>query len=362
LLFKSSTAAVYAHPNHLLFMRGEDLIIQGFDTQHFELTGEPVRVASHASASARDSAGGGFGLGAFSASDNGVIAYRSASGAAPDRFLWVSPAGTEIETALTLGYYRDPAISPNGHEIAFAKKDSADGQYDISILDLETRKETQFTTDPADDLVPIWSPDGKTIMFRSSRKAGPGLYRKNADGSGAEELIYPIKQGFVPYAWPSQDTFIYFAGDHNDASILTLSDRKSKAIGLGVNGADPSLSPDSRWLAFSDTRDMQLVVTTYPTSSTRLPVAANAADLRWNRDGKKLFYVSTATGELMGIDVIPGNPPQFGPPRRIYAGPLDYLTGHSFDLMSDESRFLVHVPDPGGEITVLMNWPAFLTK
>jgi Tol biopolymer transport system component len=210
--------------------------------------------------------------------------------------------------------------------------------------------------------VPIWSPDGKAIIFRSSRKAGPGLYRKNADGSGAEELIYPIKEAFVPYGWPSKDTFIYFAGDHNDVSILTLSDRKSRTAGLGVLGADPSLSPDGRWLAFGELRGMQLVVTTYPASSTRLPVAANAADLRWNRDGKKLFYVSTATGELMNVDVTPGNPPQFGPPHRVYAGPLDYLTGHSFDLLRNESRFLVHVPDPGGEITVLMNWPALLSK
>ena len=96
-------------------------------------------------------------MGAFSASDNGVIAYRAASGAAPDRFLWVGPDGKELAPALPSGYYRDPAISPNGRQIAFARKDSADGQYDISIRDLATGRETKFTADPADDLAPIWS-------------------------------------------------------------------------------------------------------------------------------------------------------------------------------------------------------------
>jgi serine/threonine protein kinase/Tol biopolymer transport system component len=363
LVFRSMTAAVYAHPNHLLFMRGGDLVIQGFDTQHFELTGEPVRVVSHASASVRNRSGGGFGLGAFSASDNGVIAYRAASVAAPDRFLWLGPDGKELGPALPPGYYRDPAISPSGRQIAFARKDSADGQYDISILELATGKETKFTADPADDLVPLWSPDGKAIIFSSSRKTGPGLYRKNADGSGAEELIYPIKESFAPYQWPSPDTFVYFAGDHQeDVSILTLSDRKSRGAGLGAQGADPSLYPDGRWLAFVDVRGIRVVVTTYPPSSTRLVVAANGADTRWSRNGKKLFYVSTATGELMNVEVTPGNPPQFGSPRRIYAGPLDYLTGHSFDLTPDENRFLVHVPDPGGDITVLVNWPSLLSN
>ena len=104
------------------------------------------------------------------------------------------------------------------------------------------------------------------------------------------------------------------------------------------------------------------MVTTYPPSSTRLVIAPNGADLRWSRNGKKLYYVSTATGELMDVEVTPGNPPQFGPPHRVYAGPLDYLTGHSFDLTPDESRFLVHVPDPGGEVTVLVNWPALLSN
>jgi hypothetical protein len=93
LLFKSTTAALYAHPNHLLFMRGEDLVIQAFDTQRFELTGEPVRVVSHASASVRNNSGGGFGPGAFSASDNGVIAYRAASGPHPTASYGSVPTG-----------------------------------------------------------------------------------------------------------------------------------------------------------------------------------------------------------------------------------------------------------------------------
>ena len=60
----------------------------------------------------------------------------------------------------------------------------------------------------------------------------------------------------------------------------------------------------------------------------------------------------------MRVDVTPGNPPRFGSPRRVCVGPLDFFTIHSFDLTPDEDRFIVHTPHPGGEMTVLLNWPA----
>ena len=183
--------------------------------------------------------------------------------------------------------------------------------------------------------------------------------------------IYPIKELFLPYQWPSNGSFIYFQGDHpGDLSILSLPDRKSTALGLnpttsGFGASDGVLSPDSRWLAYASnvTGQYQIYVTTYPPSSTRLTVSTSGgSDTRWSKNGKELFYVSLATGELMSVDVTPGNPPEFGPPRRVYAGSLDYVTIHSFDLTPDETRFLVHIPDSGSDITVLLNWPSLLKK
>ena len=76
--------------------------------------------------------------------------------------------------------------------------------------------------------------------------------------------------------------------------------------------------------------------------------ASSGADVRWSRKGDAIFYLNSRTGELMSVDVTPGNPPRFGSPKRIYAGPLDFVTSHSFDLTPNEDRFIVHTPDPGG--------------
>ena len=80
-------------------------------------------------------------------------------------------------------------------------------------------------------------------------------------------------------------------------------------------------------------------------------------DPLWSRDGKKLFYVKPATAELMSVPVTPGNPPQFGAHTRIYSGPLEYPSGHSYDVDPKSDRLLV-APSvaPRGDITVLLNW------
>ena len=41
-------------------------------------------------------------------------------------------------------------------------------------------------------------------------------------------------------------------------------------------------------------------------------------------------------------------------------GPLDFFTIHSFDITPKEDCFIVHTPDPGGDMTVLLNWPALV--
>ena len=70
----------------------------------------------------------------------------------------------------------------------------------------------RFTFDPANELATIWSPDGKKVVFNSSRTGGPDLYQKAADGSGTEEVLLKDtfsknsrelvrgRRGFIHYA------------------------------------------------------------------------------------------------------------------------------------------------------------------
>ena len=72
-----------------------------------------------------------------------------------------------------------PRLSPNGKRLAFSNNT------DIEIYDLErgTRERLNFRAQ-ATNFDPVWTPDGRRLIFFSQREGRGGLFSRNADGSG----------------------------------------------------------------------------------------------------------------------------------------------------------------------------------
>jgi eukaryotic-like serine/threonine-protein kinase len=357
LVMKGATnPAVYAHPGQLLFLQDGKLWAQPFDTKKFERTGSPVRLSERA-------------VTPVSASENGTVIYRNST-RVPDRFVWVDWDGREIGLALRPGYYADPALSPDGSKLAFARRESPESTLDIWILEFASGTLKQFTADPADDRAPVWSPDGRSIVFWSLRPSGPGLYRKNSNGLGGEELIVPDKNQAWLYQWSPDGRYLLYFDMIQGANVATmwmysLSEHKSSPlIPSRFPEVDPLISPDGRWLAYivNEAGRYPMYLTTFPPSSTKVSaIPENVADALWSSDGKKLFFVNSTSLELWSLDVKPGNPPEFGSRQRIHAGPLDWSTAHSFDIDTKRRRVIVQVSSaPRSDLTVFLHWTALL--
>ena len=356
LLLKGAGSFVYAHPNHLLFLRGRTLLIQPFDPDRFELIGQPTQLAEDA-------------LSPLSASENGTITYRTVK-SSPNPLVWIKSDGGEIGPAMPPGYYVDPALSPDGSKLAFASRESPEASLDIWILEFASGMLRRFTVDPADDRAPTWSPDGRSIIFLSFRSGAPGIYRKSSNGVGSEERILPAQNVTWPYQWsPDGRNLLYFAGSTgaNDIFSMSLDNLKSTPlVHTPFNEVDGALSPDGRWLAYvsNESGRFEIYLTTNPPSNTKLPVTTiGGCDPIWSKDGRVLFYMNPSTTELLSVQVKMGNPPEFGAPRRLHPGPLDYATAHSFDIDPKGQKILV-APSFArqGDITVLLNWPSLLKK
>jgi Tol biopolymer transport system component len=350
--------AAFADPGHLLFIRDGTLMAQEFDLGARALRGTPTAVANNAA-------------GPISASASGAISYTTTRLATSSRMLWVNRDGTDERVMLDSGFYADPAISPNGLSIAYARKEAFSGTFDVFVRTLATGAESRLTFDPADDRSPVWSPDSREIVFSSGRTP-IGLYRKQASGAGAEVLV--TEEG-VPQVWPyqwSRDGFITSYGDDRgswDIWKLGLTDLKSQALlhAPRVNESRGSVSPDGKWLAYDarETARFEVFLTTFPPSASKLAVTTEGgAEAKWSRDGKELFYVNSATGALMSSPLTLGNPPTFGTPRIVHAGPLDWgwNSSHSFDLHPTNGRVLIEVLDSTGDLTVLLNWREMLRR
>jgi eukaryotic-like serine/threonine-protein kinase len=117
-LIASDSNAIYVR-DHLLFLRNRTLLAQPFDIRHFQIHGEPVPIAQDIEYFEP------LGQGFFSASNTGVLAYTSDTGALR-RLVWFDRGGKEIRTIGTPSDYWDVELSPDQTRLALERVGPAD--------------------------------------------------------------------------------------------------------------------------------------------------------------------------------------------------------------------------------------------
>jgi tricorn protease len=108
--------------------------------------------------------------------------------------LWLAPreGGTAVRLTAGVGIERDPVFSPDGATVAFTGQ--YEGNIDVYVVPAAGGVPRQITHHPGPDEVVGWTPDGKRIVFRSSRLSASGiptLFTVGADGGFPEELPLP---------------------------------------------------------------------------------------------------------------------------------------------------------------------------
>jgi TolB protein len=88
-----------------------------------------------------------------------------------------------------MGYVIDPAWSPNGQLLAFSWR-RPDGNYDIYVMDVVSHQLAQLTRDAGRNERPSWAPDGRHIVFESTRTGSDQIWSMLADGSMPHQLTF----------------------------------------------------------------------------------------------------------------------------------------------------------------------------
>jgi TolB protein len=86
-----------------------------------------------------------------------------------------------------MGYVIDPAWSPNGQLLAFSWRRPS-GNYDLYMMDVVSHQIRELTRDSGRNERPSWAPDGRHLVFESTRGGSRQIWIMLADGSQPHQL------------------------------------------------------------------------------------------------------------------------------------------------------------------------------
>jgi TolB protein len=143
-----------------------------------------------------------------------------------------------------------PAFSGDGRKIAFVTATGPDMRQ-LFVVNMDGTNRQQLTQDTGYDNkgYPAWSPDGKTIAFRSQRDGDDEIYTINADGTNLSRLSNNLESDDYP-SWSPDGTRILFV--RSDSIVFVMNrdgSNQRKVVSSTPDGRDfPSvLSPFPRW-------------------------------------------------------------------------------------------------------------------
>jgi Tol biopolymer transport system component len=365
----AGVGARYLPTGHIVYAVGNNLLAVPFDPDRLEMKGGPVPIVE-----------GVFRINGpqYDLSDSGTLAYipGTAGAAAAGRTLvWVDRQGKEEPITAPPNMYMFPKISPDGTRVALT---IGSGNLDIWIWDLIRKTLTRLTFDDTSESAPIWTPDGKRILFVSNRDGANGIYWKPADGTGVvEKFATAPDRTLLPYSF-SSDGKVLITGELGasstkaDIGMLSMEGNHARKALLQekFDEVQPKISPDGQWMAYSSTESGQNEVYVRPfpdidKGKWQASTSGGSSPL-WAPNGRELFYLSNDNSVMaVPVDFKPalnlGTPKILFRSTYIAAGPT---SGTPWDINSDGKRFLMmkgpesSVSTGGGprKINIVLNW------
>jgi len=366
VLLEGASSAKYAPTGHLLFTRSGVLYGIRFDPDAVETVGQPIQLISGV---AGDITSGAM---QYDLSDDGTLVYAPGdAGASARQVVKVTMGGTVEHYPLPAQQYFFPEISPDGSRIALCIGSTR--QMDIYVYNSREQNLVRFTFGGY-NRSPIWSPDGKKIVF--SRQAGSDtteIVIRNADGTGSEQVVFTRSGDITDVSdWsPDGRTLLLNVGDsptqQEGLVLLDLDDLANPRPFLVSRSLEfhGRFSPDMKYILYASNKTGAVHSFVQATSSEggfwQVSQTLNYGP-RWSASGKYIYVNNFETRTIMRFPVLPGAGFRVGEPemiapsyRTVSLDPYFF----PFDVFPDESGFVTTQPVGGGsreEIIVVLNW------
>jgi serine/threonine-protein kinase len=373
----------YMPSGHLIYVQQGTLFAVRFDRDRLETVGQAVPALEGVAANPGTTGGAQLAVSA-----EGTLVYVPRTAATTANSIdWLTRDDKTSVLRAAKADWANPRFSPDGQKLAV---DISDGkQRDIWVYEWARDTLTQLTFDPGQDAFPVWTPDGRRVVFASDRaKAGVfNLYWVNADGTGEVTRLTDSPDNQEPWSWHPSGKFLAFQANRgatrNDLLILPMEGDAARGwtpgkptvfLSTPAAEASPMFSPDGRWIAyFSNEAGVgNIYVRPFPGPGGRWRVSTEGGTYaRWSTTAHELLFSTNAgnAGKMMVApyavvgDSFRADTPQIWSPTSIRPGTT---TNSAYDLHPDGKRLATAAaPEAGAsqdKVVFIFNFADYLRK
>jgi serine/threonine-protein kinase len=337
--------------NHLLFVTADGTLQAArFDERRLALAGSPMALADGVRIA------GTYAGVDMMPSAAGTLYYVAGPSGAASQLEWVERNGAArvVDTAWReTGEVRGFALSPDGGRVALELSRPGAGGTDIWVKQLPTGPLTRLTLNPAPDVRPTWSADGRSILFLSERVNPEAAFFRRADGTGDDSLLVRDGRDLAEVHESRDGRWLIVRTSNGQAGagdILAMQIGRDSVlrpiIATPAAESNPALSPEGRWIAYVSTASgrREVYVRPFPDADRGVWQVSTdgGVEPRWSHTGTELFFRAISSLDMMAVDVRTTPVFRAGTPRVLFrteaASGFDYAR---YDVSTDDRRFLM---------------------
>jgi serine/threonine-protein kinase len=344
----------YLASGHVVYLHDAKIFAVPFDLDRLEVTGPPFLALDGVGSNPNG------GSAQFAASETGTFVYLSRPiGSAPlggAPIQWLDRAGRRTPLRATPANWGNPRFSPDGTRLAVEINDGR--QLAVWVYEWEHDRPSQLTLNPAQNQKPVWTPDGRRIVFWSNRDVQQNLYWQRADGTGDAQRLTNSQHPQSAASWHPGGKILAFqeTRPQTGADLMVVAIEGDELTGwkpgtptsflsTPAMEREPMFSPDGKWLAYqaNDTGRFEIYVRPFPgPGGTWLISTAGGITPTWSLTRRELLYRSPENQLMVAAYTASDDSFRAEKPRLWAEGYIGPQTGQrSFDLHPDGERVAV---------------------
>jgi Tol biopolymer transport system component len=310
-LVRGGTFGRYLPSGHLVYANRGTLFAVPFDADRLEVHGTPAPVLDQVLYNV------GGGVAQLDFSQTGTLIYRSGeTGGVVLTVAWLDGAGKAQPLLAKPGNYGRPSMSPDGQRLALEVREGSGTDIWVYDWQRDTMARLTFTGTAQ---APLWSPDGRYILFRAM---GEGMSVTRSDGAGKPQQLTPSKNIQYPWSFTPDGKQLAFLEQRSETSYdLWTVPLESDGAGLRAGKPEvllqtpaqelyPSFSPDGRWMAYAsdESGTIQVYVRAFPDKGGKWQISNSGGTYpMWSRTGHELFFETLDNHMMVAAYAVKGD-------------------------------------------------------